>query len=633
MKQLIARIRCFILHRKPAGTLVDEHLETDKRLICLRFAFLSVLMASGLALVTLGYANARLQVGLQDTWFWLGLVLMFAPAAWVLVSVKPSPTERLAILAMLGFVVHFVKIWHSPLYFTFHDELVHVRTAKDILSTNELFTPNPLIPTSALYPGLEIVTTAIAELSGLSVFVSGTIVMAISRFLMIASLFYIYGAISGSYRLGGMASLIYLTNPSYMFFNAQYSYESLAIPLAAFILYILTNNDGTGQDAKKEWGMLLTNVTLLLITTLAITHHLTTYALLFFMISWSAIFYLLKDKMDHQSPLIPTVYGIIFSLGWLFTTASFTINYLWPYLTQAIQELFGILMGQTQAREIFTGHSDFVTPLWEQLISYCAVLLLLAALPIGILHIWRRGWHSLAFAMAFGSLLYPASLGFRFTYWGVEAANRLNGYAYIALSFVVAVAVLQFGIHYLPKWLFRTAWVIFVAIILVGGTIIGWPQWARMPGPYLVAADMRSIEPQGIQTAAWTLQEMGPDNRISTDRINALLQGALGEQRVVTVIQDGILVAPVFFARTLGEEEINILQDANVQYVLIDRRLSEQLPRAEVYFERGEPGAYRHTQAIAPEALRKFDDIEQVDRLYDSGDIVIYDIRSISTNP
>jgi hypothetical protein len=54
---------------------------------------------------------------------------------------------------------------------------------------------------------------------------------------------------------------------------------------------------------------------------------------------------------------------------------------------------------------------------------------------------------------------------------------------------------------------------------------------------------------------------------------------------------------------------------------------------SEVYIERGEPDAYRHRTAFDPAALAKFDGIENMDRIFDSGDIAIYDVRGLTNAP
>src|SRR5690606_39911035 len=102
--------------------------------------------------------------------FWTGLLLILFPTVWRLLQPQVDRKERALLLALLSLSLYLVKMLHSPLLFTFHDELVHWKTAQDIQISGRLFQPNPLIPTSPLFPGLEIITAAIASASGLSTF-------------------------------------------------------------------------------------------------------------------------------------------------------------------------------------------------------------------------------------------------------------------------------------------------------------------------------------------------------------------------------------------------------------------------------------------------------------------------------
>ncbi len=62
-----------------------------------------------------------------------------------------------------------------------------------------------------------------------------------------------------------------------------------------------------------------------------------------------------------------------------------------------------------------------------------------------------------------------------------------------------------------------------------------------------------------------------------------------------------------------------------MRYLVVDRRLSTALPLVGFYFEENEPDAYHLTSPISREALTKFNAISQINRVFDSGNIVIYD--------
>ena len=318
----------------------------------------------------------------------------------------------------------------------------------------------------------------------------------------------------------------------------------------------------------------------------------------------------------------------VITLIWIIFLAILTINYLYPFVVGSPQELWNIIIGEAEGRNLFNTWSGELTPVFDQLIGYLSVLLLLPILLIGMYKIWKSRSNSITISLALVTLAYPFSLIFRFTYWGAEASSRTSASMFIAIAFVLAVGVLTFWLPRLkPAKYWGITFVIWITIVFMGGVIIGTPWWQRMPGPYMVVADKRSIEPQGIAAAEWAMETLGPGQRISTDRINSLLMGTYGDQYIIKWDSDGVLVAPVFSSLKFGQVEQEIIMRGRVQYLVVDHRLSNDLPMAEAYFEPGEPDTYKKDSPISEEALAKFDKIEYFSRVFDSGDIKIYKIE------
>src|SRR5205807_1775679 len=117
--------------------------------------------------------------------------------------------------------------------------------------------------------------------------------------------------------------------------------------------------------------------------------------------------------------------------------------------------------------------------------------------------------------------------------------------------------------------------------------------------------------------AIWARAYLGLNNRIATDRVNGLLMSAYGDQRVVTALGDNVDESPVFFSSTFGPQELSILRDGQVRYLVVDLRLSTGLPYLGFYFEPREPGAFEHTAPIPQEALAKFSTVPQINRVFD----------------
>ena len=66
------------------------------------------------------------------------------------------------------------------------------------------------------------------------------------------------------------------------------------------------------------------------------------------------------------------------------------------------------------------------------------------------------------------------------------------------------------------------------------------------------------------------------------------------------------------------------MSDAEIEYLVVDDRLSTSPPIVGRYFETGEPNDRAHRTPLDLEAIRKFDRDSWFDRTFDSGNIKIY---------
>jgi hypothetical protein len=327
------------------------------------------------------------------------------------------------------------------------------------------------------------------------------------------------------------------------------------------------------------------------------------------------------------------LFGVCASLAWISLKGNPVVDYLSTYYGRALDELGQILTGTSSARQLFADYSGTEpTPLWERLITISSVLLILSCLPFGLLCLWQR-YHRNALAYMFGiaSLLYPISHVFRFTNFGSEITDRAAAFLFIPLACVLAIFITQFWPTRWLSWKQISLITCAISIIFLGGIIS--PPWQLLPGPYLVSADPRSIEPQGIQAAQWTLSHIGPNNRIATDRINGLLMDTYGDQYILSSLERNINVIPIFFSSQLDSSEVSLLRQAKIRYLVIDLRLTTALPTIGFYFEPGEPGSFQHTTPLSPKFLTKFNTIPQINRIFDSGDIIIYDVGELINAP
>jgi hypothetical protein len=580
---------------------------------------------AGLLLAGLADEQARIDAPISLPLFWAGILLMVGPSTWRLVAPAPSRNERISIVLILGLALYLVKVMASPIAFSLPDEFSHWRTLDDILSSGHLFADNPLLRISPVFPGLEAATAAARVSSGLGVFPLAMMLIGAARVVTVLSLFLLAATITGSGRVAGIASVIYMANASFLVFEAQFAYESLAIPLAFLAIWaVLCWSRHSGRSVLHG------GLALAAIAATAVTHHLTSLVLLTFLATWALVSLVRYRGAKPRWPIVvAAAWAVAVNIVWLATVAGPAINYLRLIVLGGVDELLAVLTGATTGRQLFVPRAGFEVPLPETVVGYAAVALLLLALPFMLLHA-VRGRHppALVVVLVLAAVLYPASLALRFTVAGSETSQRASEFLFLPLGVLGA----DWLVGSRPsRWRPHGRLIVILALLVVfaGGIVIGDPPEGRLPGPYHVAAEQRSIEPQGTDTAAWALSELGPNNRLIADRTNAKLLASIGSQYPVTSFNQHLGTAYVMFAGRVGPAELDVMRRAGIRYVVVDLRLARDLPVFGVYFESAEPDAGRHTTPIPLAALQKFDGLRGVTRIYDSGDIIIYDVRGL----
>lgn len=593
-----------------------------------RLPALSVVITCGLLLVAWGDRGARAEAGWATTFFWLGLLVIFVPAAVRLISTEASRRERIGLVLVVGMSLYLVKVFHSPLYFTFFDELLHQRTMDDMLQSGHLFEENPLLPVGPGYPGLENATDALIRLGGLDIYSAGIILIGVVRVILVLGLYLFYEEIGQSPRLAGIATLFYISNPHFFLFDSMYSYESLALALTIVVLYTATRR----TLSPGESHLALTAVILLGIGAIVTTHHVTTHVLIGYLALWTVTFlFCCPGGQGQQNPVWTMILAIVITLAWILNVASLTIDYLVPVIADALTDFSNIFLRGESPRQLFEGSSGQTAPLWEQFTGYLAALLIVSGVPPGVLFVWRRHrTEAVLLALAGGALAYPITQALRFTESGIDIAARFSPFLYVPLSLILAFASRALWPSEPRQWKRFTALLAAMIVIFMGGVVVSFPRWGRMPGPYLPSADMRSVEPEGISAAKWLRDFVGPNNRIIADRTNSMLMVAYGRQRTVTASYDGVDVPTIFLAPVVDREILEDLQAGKIEYLIIDHRLSAELPLLGFYYDGSELQNYPHTTPIPVSVLEKFDTEERVNRIFDSGSITIYDVRALS---
>jgi len=598
---------------------------------------LSLAAAAVLFLTALATGIAPVSQDALRSLFWGGVWLLLLPITLRLAWPFVSRWERIGLLILATVALYVLKVLGEPVGFRDFDEFLHWRTAQDILATGRLFTPNPLLTISPAYPALEIVTTALANMTGLSIFVTAAVLVGLLRVLFICALFLLFEQVVRSTRLSALACVIYMSNWNYVVFDASFAYESLGVVLLVMILLA----EARGRTRRKGAWLYRFAVALPLIVVLATTHHVTAFLTIVLLGGLSILSFL-----RHETPLqrmgIAALLAVAIASPWAWS-AVMNIrvgSYLGPELSSGLRDLYQVVTTMTLAHRPFAVSEVSDTPaLWLRLTAFSGVAIVCVGLATGFFRslaqagtrvsrgrflpivTWTNSRLVLLTVLTIG---YPISMALRLTESGWELGNRIGPFLYLGVGPVVAVAIADFWQKPATSRYITAAIGTALAIVLIGGVFVGWGLGSLSPH-YRVAADASSIESMGISASRWTRQWLGEDHNFLADRINQVLLATYGRQQVVTSEETGVDVSNVLFSEQLGPEELNAIKVGELEYVLVDLRLTQALPVVGVYFSKGEAPAV-HRVPPDRDALLKFNDLKDIGRPFDNGFIIIYDV-------
>jgi hypothetical protein len=600
--------------------------------------------AVAMFLVALGQGAGRRGESTASFFFWSGVCLLIFPFVSRIVRPVLARGERLILLILLGEFFFLYKLLYSPSSFTGFDEMLHWVSANNILYTHRLFVENPLLPISAYYPALEIITTALVNLTGLAVFPASVLVIGISRAVFVLALFLFFEKLSGSARIAALAMIINMGCATFIGFNSGFAYESLAIVLCVLIMMLEAN---IGREPYNGRAFVLA---LILLACLAVTHHLTTVLCTLYVIGVVVVEALRRDEKPLRVRLGMTgalaVSIVVLVLLWISVKGNPVIDYLDPVISRAVQSLYERLFNNTgPAREMFVGENGETQPFLNRFIGVTSVILLTVGLTTGFFRSltlgvpsaisgWSRLWQimhrhwgdSRIILLTIGAFGFPVSVAFRLTVSGWEIGNRMSTVAFLSVGLVVAVSIVHFWqVPPFGRWKSIVLSIV-MADILLGSVIVG-SVYPAVHGSYKVVADAQSIEPMGIDAAVWTKTWLGEENTFAADRNNRTLLAAYGAQQITSSLNGGVDFSSTFFVPTLSPEALWPIRQNRIEYLLVDLRLSTAHAVLGEYYDRGTEGRYSYGNPPVARNLLKFD--HSASRVFDNGWIVIYDVRRL----
>jgi hypothetical protein len=591
---------------------------------------LAVVGAIGLLVIAIADGQSRAGEQRAELLFWLGMLTLVVPVTARLACAGPTRWERIGLVTLLGLGLYLVKVMHSPVAFTFPDELVQLYNTDQILDNSALFTPNSILPVTPYYPGISLVAAVLGKLTGLGTFGVALVLMAAARLVLVWGLFLLHEQVGGSSRVAGLASALYAANPNFVFVGAGFIYESLALPIAVMALYAAARRADQGTVSGR---IVLTLVAIVSIMTVAVTHHVTSWALVVCLLTVAALASVRRwvfptARATRQRPYtwgLGFLCGVVI-LAWLVYVATATVGYLSPVFRGALFAVVRLIFQEETGRQVFqSAQTGQVAPLAERVLGVGAVLLIVLGLPFGLWQIvLRLRTNPFAITLAGAALLYFPMLGLRLTSAGWETGHRSSEFLYIGISLVLALGLVRIPVPFRTGPLVPLVVASYVAVIFAGGLIAGFPRSLRLPPPYATTAANSVIEPEGVVAARWTETALGSGRRFAASNADANLLLAYGDQEALWGSNLGI--QSMFFASDLNPSVLDILRTAKVQYLFTNRRRISWDLMFGVYVKSAAESTDPNARYLAPEAITKFENVNGSSRIFDSGNIVIYDV-------
>lgn len=593
--------------------------------------------AAGAVLLVTADRCAEWSRGSQFTYFWLGLLVFTLPAVGWASRRAISPSLRLGVLVGYACFTYLPKLLRNPAGPLYHDEFAHWRQSREILLDGRLFEANPIVRVIGDFPGLHAMVASIAALTGVSVWRAALLVLVAAHVLVVLGVAVLAGDVWHEPRVAAIAAIIYGLNSSFLFFDTQFGYESLAVPLLIWTLVaLLRAMRGQGAGPRLGWGA----VTLLLSGATIATHHLTALWLIGIMVLVSVVMSVRSWRLRSAATAAWTAWALAGATatlvaGWLVGVAPRTAGYLDPYFGRAIGQAAG-MAGQhgSGGRTLF---SQSVVPWWEQAAAFVAPAVAMVAMAAAAHRVWRRpspapvDRAAVLSMLILGAFYFPAAL-LILTPSGAEGARRSWAFSYLGIALVVAPVVVAVLDHATLR--FRRPGTLVAGggllalctVMLVGNTAAGMNPSYRFPGPPVYGSDTRAASPEVMAAASWLRDTQGRGLRIVADRYSGLIFGSYGEENPVTG-SGAFPTYDLYLAQPGGPVPAGLLGELSswqFTYLIVDRRMALEVPDIKIYFETNEPIPHGDRPAFTLGQLTKFDTLPWTIKIYDSGDIAIY---------
>lgn len=490
------------------------------------------LVAVGAVLVIWAYRIAP-TAGIQsyDPIFWAGMLVAYLAVVWRAVSGRYA----VAWLVVLGLFTMVPTFWMSSGGPTYFDETAHFALLRNVISAGQLFQHTPLLPIGTYYPGLESAAAAIHWLTGLSAWDSALTLIAVVHCLLPVQVYYIARALPIPHRWAALAGVVYAANPSFVYFDVQFAYESLAILLMLTLVRLYVEALAAERSSSPTWRQTASTVLLLAVISfgLVVTHHLTTLTGIALLVAGALLLKPIRGLADSNGgwrrvfvrwmPVLTL--ATCFAL-WAAVVAPATVAYLSPYVSGTYSQLVSLATGSSSSGAVRTIFSHSTAPFYERAAAITAPIVIATGLLFAGFRWLRKPALRSNFLWSFVlTAAYLVSLPLTLISGGAQGSHRSWASTFVGVAILPAAIIILFELDKRRLWLQRTAATVgaaALAVLVVGNVAADAQPSARFPGPYQFGSDNLSVTQETLRFATWVRVHLGPGVHVVTDRFTAM---------------------------------------------------------------------------------------------------------------
>jgi hypothetical protein len=482
------------------------------------------------------------------------------------------------------------------------------------------------------YPGLHVVVAGLQQVTRVSTYRSGTVLILLFHVLSLWGVFELVRTLRpGSERAAGIAAVVYALSPTYSFFNAQLAYQTMAVPFViwTFVFVALYLRTDAPSRTRAIHGTMAAGCGAIV----AVTHHLSGLVVSALLLVALVALLAKRGARPTRRDLALLVGVALLPLLWAAAVRAPVVSYLRPYPERGWHELAqrvgvedkpaaGIGQGNTvprSDRQLFGGSE---LPGYERAAAFAAPVL---ALGFAALALRRRRWTPVDCVVVVLAAGYFLSLPLVYTATGAQGAHRSWAFSYVGLAVLMGLGIARFqAARSVPRWLASLVVSATLVTLLVGNYAAENNDRVRFPGPFTFLADGRGVTDELRGLAERFRAEEGDGKRVISDVLTGSVLASYGR---ATYLRDYPSWEVFYPTAPLDEEQHQALLRAGVYAVVVDRRLAVYERARAFYFSDSEPA----NPGVLPEAsVAKFGSTRWLRARYRTANYEIYVVEGSS---